>query len=175
MQKYEQVRKNPRTASYPGAIRGFFYFLLLPPHLPQEAVHRRHGGQHAIQNNGQNVPSRRLEIAANQGFFHFHGMNEGKHVGDFLESSSNQGQIKPHARQPCGQIGQQSAANSTNLLYAQQAAAQQPQRNVKDRHGDDPQHGIKHVDAQRPSQGNGHQIADQSLRQRHGQEGEQIS
>ena len=54
----------------------------------------------------------KCKIAAKQGLFHFHGMNERKYVCDLLKKTAQQRQIKPHAREPCGKVGQQRAAKT---------------------------------------------------------------
>ena len=66
--------------------------------------------------------NRRLQISAEQSFFHFRPMVKGQDVSDFLEGSPYKLKVKPNSGKPGGKIGQQGSADTTYLLYPQNTA-----------------------------------------------------
>ena len=65
-----------------------------------------------------------MEISSQRCSFHIDSVNERKHVGYLSEGATDQIEIKPDTGKPRGEIGQQCAADTANLLFIQYTAAQ---------------------------------------------------
>ena len=91
---------------------------LLPLHLPQKQEDGNGGDGEGVSCHREKMGKNILPSSGNHSSLQFHSMYEGEDIGEFAEGAAHKIQIEPSAGKPRGHIGQQSAADTTNLLAA---------------------------------------------------------
>lgn len=77
------------------------------------------------------------ETAGDDGAVHLDGVDEGERVGDFFKCAADEGKVKPDAREPRGEVGEEGAADAADLLIVKDAAREEPDADIEERNGDD--------------------------------------
>ena len=91
-------------------------------HFLEKHRHRKAQSRQTVAQHPWQVGHCGGKIAGGYRLFQLDPVNKGQKPRDLLESTANQLQIKPDPLKPCGEIGQQRAADAAHLLLIQQAA-----------------------------------------------------
>ena len=146
-----------------------------PPHLPQKQQDRGDRASDGVPRHPQKM-GKYLGVTARQ---HrprqLHRVDEGQSMGNLLEYTAHQLQVKPDARQPRRQVGEEGAADTAHLLFVENTAEEQTKGNEQEGHGDVQQNGKQDVHREIQPQKQSRCVAQGSLDQSHGEDGESVT
>ena len=75
-------------------------------HLSEEQEYSEDNGTCGITEHPPNMREDTAEISRKQSTLHINRVNKGKSIGYLLKGASNEVEIEPYTREPCGKICQ---------------------------------------------------------------------
>ena len=119
---------------------------LLLFHLSQKQKHSGGEDDDSIAENPPQVWENIGVVAGDGGALHFDGMNEREGVGDFFESAAHKVEVKPNAREPSREVGQERATNAAYLLVVEHTATEESEPNKEECDGNEQNEGEQNID-----------------------------
>ena len=102
-------------------------------------------------------------------------MDEGERVGDAFKGAAYKLKVKPSARKPRREVGEQGSADAANLLIVQNTAEKQTHSHEQKRHGNNKGYGKKYICADGQTENDGNGVADDALRHGDRKDGQSVT
>ena len=104
------------------------FSLLYALHPAKEDEYCRDKGKGGVSEDDEKMRECAIEIARHGGALELYCVNERERVGNLFEYSAHKIEVKPHTREPGGEVGEERSADSAHLLIVQYTAEKQAER-----------------------------------------------
>ena len=119
---------------------------LLLFHLSQKEEYSCRKNDDSIAENPPQVWENIGVVAGDDSALHFDGVDKGEGVGDFFENAAHKVEVKPNAREPSREVGQERATNAAYLLVVEHTATEESEPNKEECDGNEQNEGEQNID-----------------------------